>query len=122
MLEVIYNYINPIILFSNKEKRTFEDAFTFRQVPKKCKLTKEGKIAQKLYCVLKGLVQLYYTKDDQEISGYVLRKGLFASSYEFTNNMIRIVFFLTGCGIILHKLVHLINNLAGVTYFVYLNQ
>lgn len=60
----------------------FEDAFTFRQVPRKFKLTEEGKTAKELYFINKGLVRLYYTKDGEEITGYIFKEGLFASSYD----------------------------------------
>jgi CRP-like cAMP-binding protein len=54
----------------------------FRQVPKKFKLSEEGKIAKELYFILKGLVRLYYTKDGEEITGFIFKEGLFSSSYD----------------------------------------
>jgi CRP-like cAMP-binding protein len=51
-------------------------------VPKKFKLAEEGKIAKELYFINKGLVRLYYTKDGEEITGYIFKEFLFASSYE----------------------------------------
>jgi CRP-like cAMP-binding protein len=82
MFETLYQYIKPFVTFSEQEKRVLEDAFTFRQVPKKFKLTEEGKIAKELYFILKGLVRLYYTKDGEEITGYIFKEHLFASSYD----------------------------------------
>jgi len=43
-------------------------------------LAEEGKIAKELYYILKGLVPLYYTKDGEEITGYIFKENLFASS------------------------------------------
>jgi CRP/FNR family transcriptional regulator, anaerobic regulatory protein len=82
MFETIYNYIKPFVSFTESEKQVFEDAFSFRQVPKKFKLAEEGKIAKELYYVVKGLVRLYYTRDGEEITGYIFKEGLFASSYD----------------------------------------
>jgi CRP-like cAMP-binding protein len=51
-------------------------------VPKKFRLVEEGKIARELYFINKGLVRLYYTKDGEEITGFIFREQLFASSYD----------------------------------------
>lgn len=82
MFETIYSYIKSFVSFTENEKQIFEDAFSFRQVPKKIRLAEEGKIAKELYYIVKGLVRLYYTKNGEEITGYIFREGLFASSYE----------------------------------------
>ncbi|WP_147206368.1 Crp/Fnr family transcriptional regulator [Segetibacter aerophilus] len=82
MFETIYSYIKTFVSFTENEKQIFEDAFSFRQLPKKTRLAEEGKIAKELYYIVKGLVRLYYTKNGEEITGYIFREGLFASSYE----------------------------------------
>jgi CRP-like cAMP-binding protein len=82
MFNDFYNCISKIVSFTEKEKQVIENAFTFRQVPKKFKLAEEGKIAKELYFINKGLVRLYYTKDGEEITGYIFKEFLFASSYE----------------------------------------
>jgi CRP-like cAMP-binding protein len=82
MFQTLYQYIQPFVSFTESEKQTLESAFTFRQVPKKFKLAEEGKIAKELYFILKGLVRLYYTKDGEEITGYIFKENLFASSYD----------------------------------------
>lgn len=71
-----------MIPFTDKEKVILENAFTFRQVPRKFKLTEERKIARELYFIVKGLVRLYYTKEGEEITGYIFKENLFASSYD----------------------------------------
>jgi CRP-like cAMP-binding protein len=63
MFAAFYQYTNQIIPFTESERQILEDAFTFCQVPRRFKLTEEGKIAKELYFILKGLVRLYYTKD-----------------------------------------------------------
>ena len=82
MFQTLYQYVQPFVSFTADEKQKLESAFTFRQVPKKFKLAEEGKIAKELYFILKGLVRLYYTKDGEEITGYIFKETLFASSYE----------------------------------------
>lgn len=82
MFKNLYEYIQPFVSFTESEKQILESAFTFRQVPKKFKLAEEGKIAKELYFILNGLVRLYYTKDGEEITGYIFKENLFASSYD----------------------------------------
>lgn len=65
-----------------REKQLFEDAFTFRQVPKNFMLVREGQVARELYFINKGLLRLYYQKGGEYITGYIFRENLFASSYD----------------------------------------
>ncbi len=82
MFDDFYKYVNPIVSFTSSEKMLIESAFSFRQVPKKFKLAEEGKVARELFFILKGLVRLYYTKDGEEITGFIFKEHLFASSYD----------------------------------------
>lgn len=82
MFKELFAYIDKIVPFNDKEKAIIESAFCFRQVPRKFKLTEEGKTARELYFIVKGLVRLYYTKDGEEITGFIFRENLFASSYD----------------------------------------
>lgn len=82
MFEQFYQQAEKIVSFTPKEKELIENAFTFRQVPKKFILSKEGGIARELYFINKGLMRLYYTRDGEEITGYIFRENLFASSYD----------------------------------------
>ncbi len=74
--------LSQIVPFTEKELDMVESQFVFRQVPKKYKLVEEGKIANELYFVLKGLIRLYYTKDGEEITGFIFKENLFGSSYD----------------------------------------
>ena len=82
MFSLFYRYTGQIISFTESEKSEIESAFTFRKVPKKYKLAEEGRVSKELFFINKGLVRLYYTKDGEEITGYIFKEGLFASSYE----------------------------------------
>lgn len=82
MFEFIYRYVNHFISLTEKEKSIFENAFTFRQVPKNFVLIEEGKVATELFFINKGLLRLYYTKDGDDITGFIFREGLFAGSYD----------------------------------------
>lgn len=82
MFRKLYEYISPIVALADSEKRMLENAFTFRQVPRKFKLAEEGMIARELYFINSGLVRLYYSKDGEEITGFIFKEGLFASSYD----------------------------------------
>lgn len=82
MFSGFYQYTGQILSFTAAEKALIESAFSFRQVPKKFKLAEEGKIARELFYIVKGLARLYYTKNGEEITGYIFKENLFASSYE----------------------------------------
>lgn len=82
MFESFYRYTGSLVSFTEKEKQILESAFVYRQVPKKHKLTEEGRIAKELYFVLNGLVRLYYRKEGKEVTGYIFKEHLFAGSYE----------------------------------------
>ncbi len=82
MFKLIHQTINQITSLNHKERRIFEEAFTFRQVPKKFRLIEEGNIAKELYFVNKGLLRLFYTKDGEEITAYIFQEGLFGSAYD----------------------------------------
>lgn len=74
--------ISQIILLTDKEWQCVENAFSFRKVPKKTLLIKEGAIAKEIYYINKGLLRLFYNKDGEEITGFIFKENLFASSYE----------------------------------------
>jgi CRP-like cAMP-binding protein len=82
MFEHFFQFIDRIVPFTEKEKSRLESAFSFRQVPKKFKLSEEGKVARELYFIVKGLLRLYYTKDGVQITGFIFREHLFASCYD----------------------------------------
>ncbi len=82
MFQNFYKVIGSIVSFTDEEKQLIEEAFVFRKVAKKTKLSEEGKVAKELYFISKGLVRLYYTKDGEEITGFIFKENLFASSYD----------------------------------------
>jgi CRP-like cAMP-binding protein len=82
MYQQLHRSISQFIQPSAKEKTLLEASFTFRQVPKKFKLVEEGEISTEIYFINKGLIRLYYTKDIDEITGYIFRENLFSSSYD----------------------------------------
>jgi CRP-like cAMP-binding protein len=82
MFEHLHAYIAPLVSFTPAEKEIFEDAFSFQDVPKKTKLIPEGAIAREMFFIRKGIVRLYYTKDGRDITGFIFKENLFASSYD----------------------------------------
>lgn len=74
--------INKLVPFSTKEWLALENAFSFRQIPKKFQLVEEGKIAREIYFINKGVLRLYYNNDGSEITGFIFTENLFASCYE----------------------------------------
>ncbi|WP_194778129.1 Crp/Fnr family transcriptional regulator [Pararhodonellum marinum] len=82
MYQQLHQSIAQFLQPSQKEKALLEEAFVFRQVPKKFKLVEEGQVATEIYFINQGLIRLYYTKDVEEITGYIFRENLFSSSYD----------------------------------------
>ncbi len=82
MFDELFRSVSVFINFSKKERRAFQNAFTFREVPKNFTLISEGQIANELYFINKGLLRLYYNNDGDFITGYIFREHLFAGSYD----------------------------------------
>lgn len=82
MFDGLYGYVAQFVTLTASEKQVFEQSFTFRQVPKKFKLVREGQVANEIYFINKGLIRLYYTKDIEEITGFIFKENLFASSFD----------------------------------------
>lgn len=82
MFEQFFAFASNLVQFTNQEKQLIQNAFTFRQVPKKFRLTEEGKIAREVYFINKGLLRLYYTKEGEDITAFIFKENLFASCYD----------------------------------------
>ncbi|WP_256449994.1 Crp/Fnr family transcriptional regulator [Flavihumibacter rivuli] len=82
MFSRLKTLVESQISLSRQEWQQFESAFTFRQVPRKFMLVREGDIARELYFVNKGVLRLFYNKEGEEVTGFLFSEGLFASSYE----------------------------------------
>lgn len=82
MFSALFNYCSQLVSFTREEQQIIESYFSIRQVPKKFTLIQNGKIARELYFINKGLLRLYYTKDTEDITTFIFREHLFASSYD----------------------------------------
>ena len=82
MFSSFYEYIGPLISLSDSEKKTIEQAFTFRLVPANFVLAEEREIAKELFFINKGLIRLYYTRNGQEITGNLFTEQSLAASYD----------------------------------------
>lgn len=82
MYTALHQLVSQFVSLSSREKQVLENAFVFREIPKNFKLVEPGRIATELYFINKGLLRLYYVKDSEEITGFIFREHLFASSYE----------------------------------------
>jgi CRP-like cAMP-binding protein len=82
MFSALFQYSAQLVSFTKEERQIIESYFSVRQVPKKFTLIKNGKIARELYFINKGLLRLYYTKDIEDITAFIFREHLFASSYD----------------------------------------
>jgi len=82
MYSAFHKITDTFVQFTSKEKEILESAFTYREIPKKFKLVSHGEVSNELYFILKGIIRLYYTKDVEEITGFIFKENLFASSYD----------------------------------------
>jgi len=82
MFEELFKLIGKFVNLSPHEKRIFQNAFTYKEVPKNFTLISEGDVANELYFIKKGLLRLYYNKEGEYITGYIFREHLFAGSFE----------------------------------------
>jgi CRP-like cAMP-binding protein len=82
MFTALHRIVSQFVTFTDHEKEQFEQAFTFREIPKNFKLVSQGEVATELYFINKGLIRLYYTKEEEEITGFIFQENLFASSYD----------------------------------------
>lgn len=82
MYTSLLHLIRQFITLSERDCHEIESAFSFRQVPRKFVLVRDGEIAKELYFINKGLMRLYYNKEGEHITAFIFREHLFASSYE----------------------------------------
>ncbi len=82
MFSALFTYSAQLVSFTREEQQIIESYFSVRHVPKKFTLIQNGKIARELYFINKGLLRLYYTKDTEDITAFIFREQLFASSYD----------------------------------------
>ena len=67
MLELLFKYMNTIRPLSDELKGVLSDNLEIIEVPKKHVLLREGQVCDYIYVVVKGLLRMYYIKDDQEV-------------------------------------------------------
>lgn len=82
LFSAFHSVISRFVSFTPREKEILEEAFKPRSVPKKFKLVEEGKVATEMYFIRQGLIRLYYSKEGEEITGFIFQENLFASSLE----------------------------------------
>jgi CRP-like cAMP-binding protein len=84
MLDTLLNYINNIHPLTNEVVEELDRNFEIIEVPKRHLLLKEGEVCDYLYVVIKGLVRMYYIKEEEEIcSLFIEEKYLFHSPFSF---------------------------------------
>ena len=80
---ILWNAIDQVVLFSDKEKKHFLGQMELLQIPSKTKLVALNGIARYTYFIVKGSMRFYYISEEgKEITGFIFTEGLFASSLE----------------------------------------
>ena len=67
MLELLFQYMNSIRPLNEQLKLKLADNLEMVEVDKKQVLLKEGQVCNYIYVVMKGLLRMYYIKDNEEI-------------------------------------------------------
>jgi len=74
--------LEKVITISDFDWQSIARKFKLVKVARHTLLTKENEIATSIYFISKGILRIFYLKDDTEITGFIFSEGLFASSYE----------------------------------------
>ena len=82
MFDALHQLIAQFVTFSDREKAILKNAFVFKQVPRKFALVRQGQVANELYFINKGMLRLFYENKGDEITAFIFRENLFASSYD----------------------------------------
>lgn len=82
MFDSLFAYMSSLADLNKQDRQLLQNYFTFRQAPRNFTLVREGMVARELYFINKGLLRLYYNKDGQDITAFIFREHLFATSYE----------------------------------------
>lgn len=82
MFDALHQLIAQFVTFTDREKAILENAFVFKQVPRKFSLVRQGEVANELYFINKGMLRLFYENEGDEITAFIFRENLFASSYD----------------------------------------
>jgi CRP-like cAMP-binding protein len=77
MFQKLHSLVEQFVSLTDSEKKEFENAFIYREVPRNFTLVHESEIADELYFINSGLLRLYYNKDGEHITAYIFREHLF---------------------------------------------
>lgn len=80
--DLLQQVCGSLVRLNDQEWERFKTAFSSRKVNKKTLLVKSGQICKEIYFINKGLLRLFYDKDDLEITAFIFKEGLFATSYD----------------------------------------
>ena len=80
MLEVLFKYMNTIRPIDEELKEIISDNLEIIEVPKKQLLLKDGQTCDYIYVVIKGLLRMYYIKDDEEVCSRFMEEQKMAMS------------------------------------------
>ena len=83
MFDHFWNFTDPFVIFTSKEKERIKAAITLRDVPRNYTLIDLGQTAQEVFFINKGLLRFYYITDEgNEITGFIFQENMFAGSHE----------------------------------------
>ncbi len=80
--DLLQQVCGSLVRLNDQEWERFKTAFSSRKVNKKALLVKSGQICKEIYFINKGLLRLFYDKEDLEITAFIFKEGLFATSYD----------------------------------------
>ncbi|KAB1064748.1 Crp/Fnr family transcriptional regulator [Salibacter halophilus] len=82
MFQKLHSLVEQFVSLTDSEKKEFENAFIYREVPRNFTLVHESEIADELYFINSGLLRLYYNKDGEHITAYIFREHLFSTCFQ----------------------------------------
>jgi CRP/FNR family transcriptional regulator, anaerobic regulatory protein len=82
-LNQLKQIIQSITGIDEQSANTIINCFSETSIPEKHILCSEGQVAKDIYFISKGLIRLYYfKKTGEEVTGFLFKENLFASSFE----------------------------------------
>lgn len=77
-----WSAINRLVIFSDQEKRLFQEHLQPKEIPAHTTLVELEEVAQEAYFILDGCMRFYYlTEDGREITGFIFTEHMFASCH-----------------------------------------
>jgi CRP/FNR family transcriptional regulator, anaerobic regulatory protein len=81
MYDSLFDRFNRVYPLKPEIKQRLEEIFELVEYPRHHLLLKEGDVCNYMWIVIKGLVRVYYNKNDEEITSRLMAENFFITAY-----------------------------------------